>query len=186
MGNGCPSLERLFSKWSFALLKVRSEVSNSTDQARLSNQIQAQFFQDDPDGDLALQLASWRRCPVAHSPHYSEPHETFGWSSILGPSGNSKLSLASFCDLIKERECVRRAPIISTECFAERGLGAFHQFILIRLGREGQDDIWMRLDRRATSKRRLILQLSMGKTPAEDTVRSFHPDLVSRGLIPLG
>ena len=58
------------------------------------------------------------------------------------------LSVSQLCDVIKQHRSLRRAEILSTECYTEYTGRVVHRFLLLELHREGRKDIWPRLDRR--------------------------------------
>ena len=88
------------------------------------------------------------------------------------------LSVSQLCDVVKQHRSLRRAEILSTECYTESTGRVVHRFLVLELHREGRQDIWLRLDRRpGSSVPRLLLKA--GTVPAKDTVRTaFSGDRV--------
>jgi len=85
------------------------------------------------------------------------------------------MTVRQLCGVVDHRRSLRRASILSTECYAESISGLVHRFLVLELVRERSKRIWLRLDRRA-GRSIVGLIFSGGTVPAKDTVgfKSFE------------
>lgn len=92
--------------------------------------------------------------------------------SFQNVPGVLDISLLDLCDKIRHYHSLHRSTILSASTYVERrSLLAPHRFVVLCLHRTGKRDVWMRLDRKPTS--RTDLAAGFGITPANDRVRSF-------------
>ena len=133
---------------------------------------QNEFFTDD-DGQSFLEgmehLVELKSAKSLASQLYS--HRPFSTPSINTVifCGVWNMSVPQLCDVIKQHRSLKRAEILSTQCYTEFNGRVFHRFLILELHREGRKDIWLRLDRRPGRSTWQLLR-AVGKAPAKDTV----------------
>lgn len=99
-------------------------------------------------------------------------------SSIRRPSvvndPSVTLPLDTLCDLIDRYATLERAEIISVEVYKEwTAFGVLHRFLVLQLRRPKRSDIWIRLDRRASSNVTFPRITRTRKLEAVDSVGLF-------------
>jgi len=101
--------------------------------------------------------------------------------------GVLQLELSELCDLIAARSSLARADIVSAECYVHRVGLINHRFLVLHLKREGRQDIYLRIDRRAARDISLTeLVWASGQTRARDEVRIPPQNMVStQALTPI-
>jgi hypothetical protein len=93
--------------------------------------------------------------PPATRPKFSVP-----------PDGRHEYSVRSICAAIDGSESLQEAQIVEAQCLRQWTHGVLHRFIILKISRLGEDDVWLRIDRRAG---RGVVQ-RMGRTEANDQV----------------
>jgi len=93
--------------------------------------------------------------PPAPRPRFSVPLD-----------GRHEYSVRSMCAAIDGSESLQNAQIVEAECLRQWTHGVLHRFIILRISRFGEDDVWLRIDRRAGKG---VVQ-RMGRTEANDQV----------------
>ena len=133
---------------------------------------QNEFFADD-DGQSFLEGMEH---PAALQPAETFASQLRSQRPFSTPSINTvifcgvwNMSVSQLCDVIKQHRSLRRAEILSTQCYTEFNGRVVHRFLILELHREGRKDIWLRLDRRPGQSTWQLL-LAVGKAPAKDTV----------------
>lgn len=139
----------------------------------LDVKVKADFFTDD-DGQFFLQGLDTDQS--LHQPLSRVVSRASVRSAATVASVNTFITrgvlhttLDEFCEVIVSRRSLRRAQIISTECYTERSGGILHRFLVLQLYREEKKPIYIRLDRRVGTST-LNLLLRRGSAPAKDTV----------------
>lgn len=82
------------------------------------------------------------------------------------PDGRHEYSVRSMCAAIDGSESLQGAQIVEAECLRQWTHGVLHRFVVLKISRFGEDDAWLRIDRRAG---RGVVQ-RMGRTEANDQV----------------
>ena len=77
-------------------------------------------------------------------------------------------SLEHLCTFIDDHRSMRGAEIVNSRTYVERKIIAPHRCVVLELHKEGRKNIWLRLERKPTTRAALVL--GMGKTPANDVV----------------
>lgn len=81
------------------------------------------------------------------------------------------LKIDEFCDYIKANPPLQTAEIMSTETYSIRGT-VLHRFLVLKIGRRGKKDLWLRIERRPDKRVTQLGLVSRGfTTQADDTVR---------------
>ena len=89
--------------------------------------------------------------------------------SVLQPGEVSRLTLDELCQTIDDHNSLQKARILSTYSYVQiNARMAPHRCIVMHLERDGRKPIWLRLDRRPTSRVDLIAKF--GTTRANDQV----------------
>lgn len=96
--------------------------------------------------------------------------------SVVPELGILHLSLHDLCMYISNHRCLRKATILSTQCYYHNAGVVIHRFLLLELHRENRKNIWVRLDRRRGEGVSLFsFMLTSGVTKANDTVSHHLP-----------
>lgn len=105
---------------------------------------------------------------------YEHPQSSAASLHTVIDFGTLSMLVSQFCEVIQRHHSLRRAKILSTECYIE----SIHRFLVMELSREGRKNVWFRLDRR-TGNSAVGLALAGGMVPAYDTVGLFNlcPDV---------
>lgn len=91
------------------------------------------------------------------------------------------LSHERLCTFIDTHRSMQGAEIVRSCTFVEKKRVAPHRCILLELHRPGRKKIWVRLERKPTSRAALVS--GKGKTPSNDVVSSTISSTVPRCLI---
>ena len=113
-------------------------------------------YQDPPSADNRREssmLAFRKPSPPAAPPKFAVP-----------PDGRHEYSVRSMCAAINGSESLQEAQIVEAECLRQWTHGVLHRFIILKISRFGEDDVWLRIDRRAG---RGVVR-HMGRTEAND------------------
>ena len=133
---------------------------------------QNEFFADE-DGQSFLEGIEH---PIELKPTKSFTSRLYSHRSFSSPSINTvvlcgvwNMSVSQLCDVVKQHRSLRRAEILSIQCYTEFNGRVVHRFLILELHREGRKGIWLRLDRRHGWSTWQLL-CAVGKAPAKDTV----------------
>ncbi|KAF8306159.1 hypothetical protein DL93DRAFT_244911 [Clavulina sp. PMI_390] len=104
------------------------------------------------------------------APYSSDERSIYGYGKV-------DFTLGNLCQFIEDNQGgLRTALIISIQLYREPGKIA-HRFVILHLGRPGDRDLWMRLDRRSARGVSWMRFFSRsGSTQANDSVSRFFLD----------
>lgn len=92
-------------------------------------------------------------------------------NSLLPKIGVLGLSLSQLNELVAEHRSLQQARIVSSESYVQRIGAVKHRFLLLELVRPEKKRIWLRLDRRRSTKVSALGFLrAAASTPSNDTV----------------
>ena len=133
-----------------------------------SNCSQDEFLADDGGQPLRNKYSDFPR-PLRHAASDASMRTAHA-SAVLVSYGVLRLPLEEFCELIRQNRSLQRSEIISTETHCKMNGAIPHRFLLLELHREGNKDLWLRLDRRDRGVPFLRFAASL-TTPSHDMVR---------------
>lgn len=80
--------------------------------------------------------------------------------------GRYDYTVESMCAAIDANESLQSAQIVELEGLRQWSRGVLHRFVLLRISRQEEDDVWIRIDRRAG----MGIYQNLGRTKANDQV----------------
>lgn len=80
------------------------------------------------------------------------------------------LTLEGVCQYIDAHKSLQGAGIVRSRTFVQKKLVAPHRYLVLELRRDGRKPVWLRLERKPTS--RSDLASGRGRTPANDVVNT--------------
>lgn len=94
--------------------------------------------------------------------------------TLLPRIGVLNLSLLQLTELIEEHRSLQCADILSCEGYIQRIGAVKHRFVVLELVRRERKPVWLRLDRRRSTKVSALQFLrSAASTPSNDTVSTL-------------
>ena len=121
---------------------------------------------------------------LCRSPTIMSVNSTISMRSVLEPGQVLPLTLDELCQTIDRHHSLQKARILSTYKYVQSNARmAPHRCIVMHIQRDGRKPIWLRLDRRPTSRVDLIAKF--GTTRANDQVWADHVFNISVELMAL-